>query len=61
MRDAVHYALPFGLLGRLAHTWPVQADLKTIFEYRSGKVSALNRKDRPSLLRPTGPADIRMP
>jgi len=41
MRDAVRYALPFGLLGRLAHAWPVQADLKTIFDYRAGKVSEL--------------------
>lgn len=39
MRDLVRYALPFGLLGRLAHAWLVRSDLKAIFDYRAGKVS----------------------
>ncbi len=41
MRDVVRYALPFGLLGRLAHAWVVKADLNAIFEYRARKVSDL--------------------
>ena len=35
MRDVVRYALPFGLLGRLAHAWLVKADLEAIFDYRA--------------------------
>ena len=41
MRDMVRYALPFGLLGRLAHAWVVKAELNTIFDYRARKVSEL--------------------
>jgi ligand-binding SRPBCC domain-containing protein len=40
MRDSVHYALPWGVLGRLAHNLIVQRDLNTIFDYRSRHVSA---------------------
>ncbi len=39
--DTVRYALPFGLLGRLAHAWVVKAELNTIFDYRAKKVSEL--------------------
>jgi ligand-binding SRPBCC domain-containing protein len=39
--DVVLYALPFGLLGRMAHAWVVKADLEGIFDYRAKKVSAL--------------------
>jgi ligand-binding SRPBCC domain-containing protein len=39
MRDLVRYALPFGLLGRLAHAWLVKSELKAVFDYRAAKVS----------------------
>ena len=32
--DDVHYALPFGLLGRLAHSLFVQRMLRSIFDFR---------------------------
>jgi ligand-binding SRPBCC domain-containing protein len=41
MRDVVQYALPFGLLGRVAHAAWVRRDLQTIFDYRACKVSDL--------------------
>ncbi len=41
MCDVVRYALPFGLLGRMAHAWVVKADLEAIFDYRASKVSEL--------------------
>lgn len=34
MRDQVHYKLPFGLLGALAHTLFVKKQLNDIFTYR---------------------------
>lgn len=34
INDIVHYSLPFGLLGRLAHILLVRRQLKEIFEYR---------------------------
>ena len=39
--DTVRYALPFGLLGRLAHACVVKAELNTIFDYRAKQVSEL--------------------
>ena len=33
MRDVVRYVLPFGPLGRLAHTVLVKRDLEAIFDY----------------------------
>jgi ligand-binding SRPBCC domain-containing protein len=41
MWDLVRYALPFGLLGRMAHACVVRADLEGIFDYRASRVSAL--------------------
>lgn len=41
MRDVVRYALPWGLLGRLAHYVLVREDLNRIFNYRSHKTTAL--------------------
>ena len=41
MTDVVRYALPFGLIGRLAHSWFVKSELEAIFDYRRDKVSAL--------------------
>jgi len=34
MTDIVHYKLPFGILGELAHTLFVKKQLKGIFDYR---------------------------
>jgi ligand-binding SRPBCC domain-containing protein len=39
--DIVQYALPFGLLGRLAHRLQVARDLSRIFDYRAQQVRAL--------------------
>lgn len=34
MEDTIHYKLPFGILGELAHPLLVRRQLETIFEYR---------------------------
>ena len=34
MRDVVHYALPFGILGQLVHPWLVKPRLEEIFNFR---------------------------
>ena len=39
--DTVHYALPFGVLGRLAHRLLVARDLSRIFDYRARRVQEL--------------------
>jgi ligand-binding SRPBCC domain-containing protein len=41
IEDLVEYALPFGLLGRLAHRLVVARDLSAIFDYRARQVQAL--------------------
>ena len=41
VRDVVRYALPLGVLGRLAHAGWVRADLDAIFDYRARKVAEL--------------------
>ena len=41
MTDVVHYALPFGFLGRLANSLMVKNKLKTIFDYRRNKIEEL--------------------
>jgi ligand-binding SRPBCC domain-containing protein len=38
MNDEVRYALPFGVLGRVAHRLIVSADVRKIFEYRRGRI-----------------------
>jgi ligand-binding SRPBCC domain-containing protein len=40
MRDIVHYQLPFGMLGKIAHTVRVRRDLRGIFDYRAAVISA---------------------
>ncbi len=35
MTDTVHYAIPFGIIGQLAHPILVKGELKKIFDYRS--------------------------
>ena len=39
--DEVHYAIPFGVLGELAHPLFVQRDLERIFAYRQEAVGRL--------------------
>ena len=41
MTDLVHYAIPFGLLGRLMNTLVIKNKLKEIFEYRAKKVNEI--------------------
>ncbi len=39
--DEVHYALPFGILGRLAHFLLVRRQLESIFNYRAETISRI--------------------
>lgn len=41
MRDIVHYALPFGLLGRMAHPFLVRPKLQRIFAFRRRKLEEM--------------------
>ncbi|CAD0002683.1 SRPBCC family protein [Flavobacterium chungangense] len=41
MTDIVHYALPFGYLGRMMNSLVVENKLKTIFDYRYNKIEEL--------------------
>ena len=41
MEDIVHYKLPMGLLGRLAHPFLVKPKLEEIFNYREKKLKEL--------------------
>ena len=41
MTDLVHYAVPFGILGRLMNTLVIKNKLKEIFEYRAKKVNEI--------------------
>jgi ligand-binding SRPBCC domain-containing protein len=41
MTDIVHYALPFGLIGNLAHPLFVRRQLEGIFQYRFQRVEEL--------------------
>lgn len=41
MTDVVHYALPFGYLGRIMNTLVVKNKLKAIFDYRRNKIEEL--------------------
>lgn len=40
MRDIVHYALPFGILGRLVHALFIKKQIEGIFEYRSTVIAS---------------------
>ena len=50
MRDLVHYALPLGPLGRLAHAIFVKRTLNNVFDYRQKQLGA---KKEGSLIRGT--------
>ncbi len=41
MRDRVRYALPLGLLGRVAHAAFVRRDLERIFDFRGEEISRM--------------------
>ena len=41
MEDLLHYKLPFGFLGQLAHPFLVKPKLDEIFEYRKNKLVEL--------------------
>jgi ligand-binding SRPBCC domain-containing protein len=41
MTDTVRYALPFGILGRIAHAVAVRRNLEQIFNYRCDRIRAL--------------------
>jgi ligand-binding SRPBCC domain-containing protein len=41
VRDIVHYSLPLGPLGALAHTAFVRRDLEAVFEYRQRQIERL--------------------
>lgn len=41
LRDRVTYALPFGIMGRLAHRVIVEADLRRIFDFRAAAMRRL--------------------
>jgi ligand-binding SRPBCC domain-containing protein len=41
MTDTVHYALPFGILGRIAHSLFIKKQLKDIFDYRRDRIEEL--------------------
>jgi ligand-binding SRPBCC domain-containing protein len=44
MTDIVHYSLPLGILGRIAHALFVQRQLRDIFAFRKSAVEQLFRK-----------------
>ena len=46
MTDVVHYALPFGFLGRIVNTLIVKNKLNEIFDYRCQKVDELFNQKR---------------
>src|ERR1700733_3595287 len=41
LTDIVHYSMPFGLLGRLAHALNVRRNVEQIFDYRGEKIRTL--------------------
>lgn len=41
MTDIVHYAIPFGVLGRLANSIYVKNKLQSIFDYREQKIATI--------------------
>lgn len=44
MTDIVHYSLPFGIIGKIAHALFVQRQLRDIFAFRKSAVEQLFRK-----------------
>lgn len=48
MEDVVHYKLPMGILGRLAHPFLVKPNLDKIFEFRKNKLTELFGEFKPN-------------
>lgn len=48
MTDLVHYRVPFGLLGNLAHRLWVRRQISAIFEYRTRQIESLFGKWTPN-------------
>lgn len=46
MYDTVEYALPFGILGQLAHSLLVKKDVQSIFDYRTEAISKIFANSR---------------
>jgi ligand-binding SRPBCC domain-containing protein len=49
MEDHVDYALPFGVLGRIAHRLRVRAQLEEIFAYRRKAIEGIFGADAPAV------------
>lgn len=47
IEDEVHYALPFGIIGRLVHSLFVKRQLKKIFDYRSRTIAGIFEASKP--------------
>lgn len=45
MKDKVTYAVPFGIIGRLANTLIVRSKLEEIFDFRTKKILEIFKKD----------------
>jgi ligand-binding SRPBCC domain-containing protein len=41
MKDIIHYVVPFGFLGRIAHWLFISKDIRHIFEFRKNKINTL--------------------
>ena len=41
MTDLVHYAIPYGFIGRLANSFIVRSKLKKVFDYREAAIAHL--------------------
>lgn len=48
MVDVVRYSLPFGILGRILHTWKIRADIQKIFDYRRQRIEEMFREQKDS-------------
>ena len=53
MTDEVQYALPFGVIGRIAHALKVRGDVSLIFDHRRMQIDA--RFGRPEQVTAAGP------
>ncbi len=51
MTDELHYALPFGLLGRFFHAILVKKQLNTIFDYRFSALRSIFKSNEQSIRR----------
>lgn len=53
MRDVVRYALPFGVLGQIAHAVAVHSALAAIFDFRFARIRELFPRSREPEAEPT--------